>query len=91
MVERPKIFLAEWRQYNNLTQAKAAELAGMSTANLSVLETGKSNYTRKTLEALARVYQCRPADLLLYDPLNDPYGRQVSWEMHTKSMEAGEK
>lgn len=89
MLERRRTFLAEWREFNNLSQAKAAKRAGMSPANLSLLERGESNYTRKTLEALADVYGCRPADLLLYDPINDQHGRQVAWEMLNKSLKSG--
>lgn len=63
-----RAFLAEWRLSQNLTQPQVAALAGMSVSNLSQLENGRQNYTQKTLEALANVYRCRPADLLHEPP-----------------------
>jgi transcriptional regulator with XRE-family HTH domain len=63
-----RAFLSEWRQSQNLTQPQVAALAGMSVSNLSQLENGRQNYTQKTLQALASVYRCHPADLLHKPP-----------------------
>lgn len=79
MQTRRKTFLAEWREYRKMTQSQAAELTNMSASNLSMLENGRQGYTQKTLEKLADVYNCRPADLLLFNPLTDPDGFEEAW------------
>jgi putative transcriptional regulator len=44
-----------------------SEAVGVSVQNLSVLKTGKARAVRfSTLEALCRVLQCAPGDLLEY-------------------------
>ncbi len=51
-----------------LTGLKLAELIGITPANLSKLKTGRARAIRfSTLEALCRVLQCQPGDLLSYD------------------------
>lgn len=42
-----------------------AEQVGITTANLSVLKTGKAKAIRfSTLESICKVLQCQPGDLL---------------------------
>lgn len=44
-----------------------AERIGMTTANLSILKTGKAKAIRfSTLEAICQVLECQPADILEY-------------------------
>ena len=44
-----------------------SELVGVSVTNLSLLKTGKVKAIRfSTLEALCRVLECQPGDLLEY-------------------------
>lgn len=44
-----------------------AEKIGITTANLSILKTGKARAIRfSTLEAICKELQCQPADLLEY-------------------------
>jgi putative transcriptional regulator len=44
-----------------------AELIGMTTANLSILKTGKAKAIRfSTLEAICEVLECKPGDILEY-------------------------
>lgn len=44
-----------------------ADKIGITTANLSVLKTGKAKAIRfSTLEAICRILDCQPADLLEY-------------------------
>ncbi len=44
-----------------------AERIGMTTANLSILKTGKAKAIRfSTLEAICEVLECQPADILEY-------------------------
>lgn len=53
-------------------QMKSNELAekiGITTANLSILKTGKAKAIRfSTLEALCEALDCQPGDLLKYEP-----------------------
>jgi putative transcriptional regulator len=44
-----------------------AERIGMTTANLSILKTGKAKAIRfSTLEAICEVLECQPGDILEY-------------------------
>ena len=44
-----------------------AELVGITTANLSVLKTGKAKAIRfSTLEAICEILDCQPGDILEY-------------------------
>lgn len=69
-------FIAEWRKFRNdmkqeeLT-ACVEDVLGMSfsTSTLSRIETAKSPYNQRQLEASAKVLNCRPADLLDWNPL----------------------
>ncbi|WP_026978504.1 helix-turn-helix domain-containing protein [Flavobacterium tegetincola] len=46
-----------------------AERIGMTTANLSILKTGKAKAIRfSTLEAICEVLECQPGDILEYVP-----------------------
>lgn len=44
-----------------------AERVGITTANLSILKTGKAKAIRfSTLEAICEVLQCQPGDIMEY-------------------------
>lgn len=44
-----------------------AELVGITTANLSILKTGKAKAVRfSTLEAICKALDCQPSDILEY-------------------------
>ena len=44
-----------------------AEIVGITTANLSILKTGKAKAVRfSTLEAICEALDCQPGDILLY-------------------------
>lgn len=46
-----------------------AEKIGITTANLSILKTGKAKAIRfSTLEAICRELGCQPGDILAYAP-----------------------
>lgn len=51
---------------------KSTELAdaiGITTANLSILKTGKAKAIRfSTLEAICQALECQPGDILEYEP-----------------------
>ncbi len=45
-----------------------SDAVGITEANLSILKTGKAKAIRfSTLEALCKVLECQPADLLEYE------------------------
>jgi len=44
-----------------------AEIVGITTANLSILKTGKAKAIRfSTLEAICKALECQPSDILEY-------------------------
>jgi len=46
-----------------------AEIVGITTANLSILKTGKAKAVRfSTLEAICQALDCQPGDILEYLP-----------------------
>ena len=46
-----------------------ADKIGITTANLSILKTGKAKAIRfSTLEAICRVLECQPGDIMVYVP-----------------------
>lgn len=52
-----------------ISSGELAERIGISAANLSVLKTGKAKAVRfSTLEAICKVLECQPGDLLEYRP-----------------------
>jgi DNA-binding XRE family transcriptional regulator len=56
-----------WREYRGLTQRQVAQSAGISTAYLSQLETGKRAGTTDVLAAIARVLNVSLDDLVMAD------------------------
>ena len=67
---KPRHFLKEWRQFNNLTQEAAADRIGITQPSLSKFENGKSRYDQDFLEAAAEAYNTTPASLLMRNPLD---------------------
>jgi transcriptional regulator with XRE-family HTH domain len=68
---RPKFrrtYIAQWREYRNLTQEQLADRLEMTQSHLSMLENGKRGYTQETLEAVAEALQTDVASLLMRDP-----------------------
>ena len=46
-----------------------ADIIGITTANLSILKTGKAKAVRfSTLEAICEALECQPGDILEYKP-----------------------
>ena len=46
-----------------------AEIIGITTANLSILKTGKAKAVRfSTLEAICEALDCQPGDILEFQP-----------------------
>ena len=63
------INLDEILQQREMKSKDLAEKIGITTANLSILKTGKAKAIRfSTLEAICDVLDCQPADILSYQP-----------------------
>jgi len=59
------VMLAKRKMRSN----ELAELVGITTANLSILKTGKAKAIRfSTLEAICEILDCQPGDILEYLP-----------------------
>lgn len=59
------VMLAKRKMRSN----ELAELIDITTANLSVLKTGKAKAIRfSTLEAICKILECQPGDILEYIP-----------------------
>lgn len=57
------VMLAKRKMRSN----ELAELLGITTANLSILKTGKAKAIRfSTLEAICKILDCQPGDILEY-------------------------
>lgn len=51
----------------NMKSTELAEAVNITTANLSILKTGKAKAVRfSTLEAICEVLECQPGDILEY-------------------------
>jgi len=54
-----------------MSMTELSEKVGITMANLSVLKTGKAKAVRfSTLEAICRVLECQPGDILSYKEEN---------------------
>ena len=63
------VTLDELLYQRRMTLTELAERVDITLANLSILETGKAKAIRfLTLEAICRVLECQPGDLLGYVP-----------------------
>ncbi|WP_119697504.1 helix-turn-helix domain-containing protein [Microbacterium halotolerans] len=52
-----------------MTVAQLAEAIGITPANVSVLKSGRAKAVRfTTLDAICRVLECAPGDILSYEP-----------------------
>jgi putative transcriptional regulator len=59
----------KFRNKKNLTVAQLADEIGITQANLFVLKSNRGKAIRfSTLEALCRVLECQPGDILTFDP-----------------------
>ena len=62
------VHLDEILAERGMTLTELSEEIGITLANLSILKTGKARAVRfSTLEALCRVLECQPGDLLTYE------------------------
>ena len=64
-----------------ISSGELAERIGITQANLSVLKTGKAKAVRfSTLEAICKVLDCLPGDILDYQP--DPEGVEMEEDIY---------
>ena len=69
IVVRLDVMLARRR----LSSQELAARIGITSANLSILKTGKARAIRfSTLEELCRVLDCQPGDIIEYRPDPEP-------------------
>ena len=53
---------------HNMTVAQLAQAIGITPANVFVLKSGRAKAVRfSTLEAICRVFDCQPGDILGYE------------------------
>ncbi len=77
---RRKTYLREWRKVKpGRTLEAVAEELHISQPQLGRIERGDQPYNQDLLEALAALYGCSPADLLMRDP-SDPEGMWSIWD-----------
>jgi putative transcriptional regulator len=63
-----RVHLDDVLSERQMTLTELADEVGITLANLSILKTGKARAVRfSTLEALCRVLDCQPGDLLSSD------------------------
>jgi putative transcriptional regulator len=62
-----KVNLDQMLEKRNMKSNELAEAVNITTANLSILKTGKAKAVRfSTLEAICEALDCQPGDILEY-------------------------
>lgn len=68
------VTLDELLHQRRMTLTELSDRIGLTLANLSILKTGKAKAIRfSTLEAICRVLECQPGDLLAFAPHAHPH------------------
>jgi transcriptional regulator with XRE-family HTH domain len=58
-----RVNFRQFRKQKNLTQKRLIELTGLSPATISAIERGIANPSMETVNKLAKVFCCTPAEL----------------------------
>lgn len=66
---RTRTYLAEWRDFKDLTQEEVADRVEVDRTTVGRIERGEVPYNQDFLERLALAYGCEPTDLLTVNPL----------------------
>ena len=67
MIMPIQIDLDKMLQKRDMRSNELAEIIGITTANLSILKTGKAKAVRfSTLEAICKALDCQPGDIIKY-------------------------
>lgn len=74
MRQLPVHFIKAWRIFRWVTVEQLAELAGMSTGNLSALENRRRGYSSEGLERIAAALRTTTGALLTVNPLDETTG-----------------
>lgn len=64
-IENDISLLGAWRIYRGLSQSEVANKTGLTQSAISQMENKGSKPQMKTLERLAKVYNCRPSQLYI--------------------------
>ena len=67
----PPHFIRQLRLHRGFTQTRLAETLGVTHGAMAQLEHGLTSCTQPILEAIAKVLECTPADLLGRNPTTD--------------------
>jgi len=76
-VKKPRAILGAhyfraWRDFRGINQEDAASAINVERGTLSKIENGKVPYQQQYVEGLARLYACRPSDLIGINPVRTP-------------------
>lgn len=69
-----RTFIQQWRKHRKMSQTALGNAVGLSTASISQIENAETGYSQAHLEAIARVLEVHPVDLLVCDPAGHPKG-----------------
>jgi transcriptional regulator with XRE-family HTH domain len=61
--------IKQWRKYRGMTLDELAAQCGLTGSLISQIELGRSRYSQKSLEAMAKALDCTTGQLLDVDPL----------------------
>jgi len=86
---KPRHFIRQWRESKDMTIEELASAANLSVSSISQLERGKQGYSQSTLEQIALVFGCSPADLISHPPANDNDWRATINDAVSEAREAG--
>lgn len=84
--ERSRHFIKDWRELKNMTQEQLAAAIGSTSASISRIENGAQPYTQDSLEAIARVLDVSPADLLASAPGDAPEAADEPQEPFNRAL-----
>jgi DNA-binding Xre family transcriptional regulator len=62
-------FVREWREFRGFrSQGDLGRACGITRATISRLESGRLQYRQWHLDKIAKILDCRPGDLISYNP-----------------------
>lgn len=83
--------IKQWRRYRGLTLDELGTKCGLTGSLISQIELGRSRYSQKSLEAMAKALDCTAGQLLDVDPFEEgvkALQQSVSTEWHTEVWES---
>lgn len=67
-LKNPGHFLKEWREYRGYLQDEVAAELGINKGLVSRIERGVRRYNQDHLELCAKMFKCKPYELIAYAP-----------------------